>query len=237
MHRLRALRRWQKILLVLLLLLGLAVLAFVIWASQVFPAEPIARDIAKKYSVTNHDSAIVIEPSSANGRGLVFIPGAKVDPVAYEYKLSGLVDAGYTVVITKPFLNLAFFDQRSLSTFTQYAPTVKQWLVGGHSLGGVRACQYASQPGVVGLVLFGSYCINDVSVPTISLRGSNDQLTTQHDVDNAKAKLKNARYVLVDGADHAAFGDYGVQPGDGEMTTRDELVKQAITDGVMSLKL
>ena len=62
-------------------------------------------------------------------------------------------------------------------------------------LGGVRACQYASQPGVVGLVLFGSYCINDVSVPTISLRGSNDQLTTQHDVDNAKAKLKNARYV------------------------------------------
>ena len=51
--------------------------------------------------------------------GLVFIPGAKVDPWAYASILSGLVtDDDLTVVITKPWLNLAFFDLRPLSSFT-----------------------------------------------------------------------------------------------------------------------
>ncbi len=53
------------------------------------------------------------------GRRIIrFIPGAKVDPDANLYKLSGIVEAGVAVVMTRPTLNLAFFDQRMLTLFT-----------------------------------------------------------------------------------------------------------------------
>lgn len=55
-----------------------------------------------------------------------------------------MTDDEITVVITKPWLNLAFFDLRGLSTFTDLAPDVQTWMVGGHSLGGVTACQFAT---------------------------------------------------------------------------------------------
>ena len=93
----------------------------------------------ERIAITDDSAAIVLAPAGASetGAGLVFIPGAKVDPWAYAALLSGLVtDDGLTVVITTPGLNLAFFDLRPLSTFTGLAPDVGTWMVGGHSLGG-----------------------------------------------------------------------------------------------------
>lgn len=102
--------------------------------------EPLAAVRAdERIAITDDSAAIVLAPAGASetGAGLVFIPGAKVDPWAYASILLGLVtDDGLTVVITTPGLNLAFFDLRPLSTFTGLAPDVGTWVVGGHSLGG-----------------------------------------------------------------------------------------------------
>jgi len=172
--------------------------------------------------ITSTDHSIVLEPAiGASGTGLVFIPGAKVDPYAYLYKLSGIVgETGLTVVITKPTLNLAFFDTRPLSTFTNDAPEVTSWLVGGHSLGGVRACQLAELAEVDGLVLFGSYCANDLAgsgLDVLSISGSNDALSTPQKIQDAANLLPaGTEYVQIEGLNHAGFGDYGVQSGDGE---------------------
>ena len=88
--------------------------------------EPLAAVCAdERIAITDDSAAIVLAPAGASetGAGLVFIPGAKVDPWAYASILLGLVtDDGLTVVITKPWLNLAFFDLRPLSTFTDLAP-------------------------------------------------------------------------------------------------------------------
>src|SRR5690625_2257993 len=132
-------------------------------------------------SVHEDDTAIVLRPAQDEpaGMGLAFYPGAKVEATAYASRLPGVVaQGGMTVVIIKPWLDLALFDRRDLDTFTQQAPEIGSWIVGGHSLGGVRACQLA---GDADALLLGSYCASDVAgdIPALSLSGSEDGLSTQ----------------------------------------------------------
>jgi hypothetical protein len=231
----------RRILAGLAIVIVLALVAFGVWANMVMQGDREAaltvwNDPA--VSVTSTDHSIVMTPSSgATGAGLVFIPGAKVDPYAYMYKLSRIVEAGVTVVITKPTLNLAFFDLRGLSTFEDDAPAVESWAVGGHSLGGVKACMLADDPSVSAVVLFGSYCATDLSdtdLAVISISGSEDGLSTPTKIQDAAANLpSDATFIEIDGANHASFGDYGVQPGDGTATISSEQVRDRITEALV----
>ncbi|WP_010202278.1 alpha/beta hydrolase [Salinibacterium sp. PAMC 21357] len=220
-------------------LIVFAAIGILVWANVgVMQAEPDPLEkVSANPAVSLHetpDSFILSPTDGASGVGLVFIPGAKVNAEAYLYKLSGaVVESGLTVVVTKPILNLAFFDQRPLTTFTDTAPDIDSWFVGGHSLGGVRACQYAAQPDVSGLVLFASYCANDladVGTRVLSLSGSNDLLSTPDKIMNAAHLLPtNTTFFPIDGANHARFGDYGVQSGDGVADLDSSVVRDVIT--------
>lgn len=238
--RSRGRRIATRVLLGFLAFLGLVVAGFLIWAStgvmdaEAGPLSAVEDDPA--VTVTDHPEAVVMAPADGDSRrGLVFIPGAKVTAEAYMSNLSGIVEEdNITVVITKPTLNLAFFDLRPLDSFTELAPGVDQWVVGGHSLGGVKACQFADDPGVSGLVLFGSYCANDLSasaVPVLSLGGSEDLLSTPTAIQDASNKLPlSAQFIQIDGASHARFGDYGIQSGDGTATISSEEMREILTE-------
>ncbi|MFF2275675.1 alpha/beta hydrolase [Agromyces sp. NPDC058126] len=237
-----------RILIAVVSVIALLVVVFLAYAHAVMQGErPEALEAWRDDAVviTSTETGIVIEPvDGATGEGLVFIPGAKVDPYAYLYKLSGVSEAsGLTVVITKPTLNLAFFDQRPLSTFTALAPGVGDWSVGGHSLGGVRACQLAAEGAsgagdelVVGVMLFGSYCADDLAgsgLAVLSISGANDGLSTPEKVAGAAHLLPaDADFVELEGVNHADFGDYGVQPGDGVSTRDDAEVRREIAAAV-----
>lgn len=235
-------RRWIRRIGVLALVAGvLAAGGFVIWAESPMRAEaaPLAA-VRADTAITYRDdgSAVLLLPKRPSGVGLVLLSGARVDAPAYAAKLAGLADAGVTVEIVRPVLNFAIFETRSLASFEALAPEVDSWLVGGHSLGGVKACQYAAEKGVAGLVLLGSYCANDLSstsLPVLSIGGSRDGLSTP-------AKIAAARHLLpagaameqISGSVHGQFGDYGVQPGDGTPTVSDAVVKAAITEDVLA---
>ncbi|MFE6997692.1 alpha/beta hydrolase [Microbacterium sp. NPDC057659] len=240
--RRRRVLRW-----VLWSLLGLVVLVVggtVIWSQvgvmQAEP-EPLAAAEANPALTIDDDAAagIVLAPADGGSEvGLVFIPGAKVQPEAYISKLQDLAaEDGITVVITRPWLNLAFFDLRGLDAFTSAAPGIDTWMVGGHSLGGVRSCQLA--PDADALVLFGSYCANDLSdsdLPALSLSGSEDGLSTPQKIADARHLLpEDAEMVEIDGASHASFGDYGPQDGDGTPTISDEDMRRQLAEPIGSL--
>tara|TARA_B100000519_G_scaffold71913_1_gene61889 strand:+ start:884 stop:1606 length:723 start_codon:yes stop_codon:yes gene_type:complete len=224
------------------LALGVAALGgAVIWAANPMPAEPeplaaVAAD--PSLTVIDGDGVIVLDPAEPSGVGLVFLPGARVAPAAYESKLSALADDGITVVIAEVPLNFAILETRDLDTLTASAPAVDTWYLGGHSLGGVRACQYAadSLDRVAGLVLFGSYCASDLSdsgLDVLSLAGENDGLSTAEKIADAADLLPaDTEFVEIPGATHAQFGDYGTQPGDGEATTTDAEVRAAIAASI-----
>lgn len=211
--------------------------AFLVYANQVMPGERAAaltvwRD--DRVAVRDAGDSVVMTPTGASdGVGVVFIPGAKVDPYAYMVTFRDVVAAGTTVVITKPTLNLAFFDTRPLSTFEAHAPGVTTWAVGGHSLGGVRACQLAETGETRGLLLLGSYCANDLAssgVDVLSLAGSRDGLSTPAKVGAARKFLpSDASMVTIRGASHASFGAYGKQPGDNTPTLSRAAVDRQIT--------
>ena len=222
----------------------LVVVGVLVWANIVMQGDR-ARAIEvwtnDAVAVTSTEHSVVMVPAGvASGTGLVFIPGAKVDPYAYMYKLSEIVErTGATIVITKPTLNLAFFDQRPLATFTSDAPGVDRWFVGGHSLGGVRACMLADDPAVSGLVLFGSYCANDLTasgLEVLSIAGSRDGLSTPEKIADARGMLPaDADLVEIEGLNHAGFGDYGVQPGDKTATIPTGQQRDEITDALATV--
>lgn len=216
---------------------------FLIWANTPYRADRAATlEVFRNgdITVTSVDEGILMQPSAdnvdapENAVGLIFVPGARVDPYAYMFQLSGVVEEhGVTVLITKPTLNLAFFDFRGVDDFTTAAPEIDRWFVGGHSLGGVRACLMTPDAELEGLVLFGSYCANDVSdsgLTVLSIAGENDLLSDLATIEEAAPLLPaDAQFVVIDGANHASFGDYGVQSGDGERTITSEEMRVELT--------
>ena len=215
----------------------LAAVGFVVWAEHPMEAEPgplaaVRADAALTYR--DAGEAVVLTPDSPDGTGLVFLAGARVDAAAYAATFQGLADAGTTVVIVRPVLNFAIVENRPLAGFEALAPrSVDRWFIGGHSLGGVRACQYAADGDVAGLVLLGSYCAVDLSgddLPVLSLGGARDGLSTPQKIADARHLLPtDARLIQIPGAVHAQFGAYGDQPGDGTPTATDAAVRAEIT--------
>ncbi|WP_404443490.1 alpha/beta hydrolase [Microbacterium marinum] len=224
-------------------LLVAGVVGIVIWSQVgVMDAEAGAWDEVRqddRIAISDTGGNVVLSRAEGESEiGLVFVPGAKVQAEAYAAKLSELVTEGaMAVVITRPWLNLAFFDPRPLSAFTDAVPDVDTWLVGGHSLGGVRACQLSGDAD--GLVLFASYCSNDVSdsgLPVLSISGSEDGLSTPEKIRDAAPLLPaDAEFVEVPGAAHASFGDYGPQAGDGTPSIEDADMTAEITASVAGL--
>ena len=104
--------------------------------------------------------------------------------------------------------------------------------MGGHSLGGVKACQLAEDAGQ--LILFASYCATDISetsVDVLSIAGSEDGLSTPQKIADDRHLLPaDAELVEIAGASHSSFGDYGLQPGDGTPTISDEDMIAQITE-------
>jgi pimeloyl-ACP methyl ester carboxylesterase len=234
-----------------LALLVVGIGSFLAWASSPMPPEPGPLASARtdgSFTLTESDDGVVLAPKNPNGTGLVFLAGARVDPAAYANKLAGIADAGTTVVIARPTLNFAIFETRPLSVFEGLATGVTRWYVGGHSLGGVRACQYAADAQrssgtagtVAGVIFFGSYCAADLSstgLPVLTLSATHDGLSTPAKIAAAAHLLPaDAQLVELPGATHAQFGDYGLQPGDGTAAAgaSDARAKREITAAVIA---
>lgn len=151
--------------------------------------------------------------------GLVFFPGARVDPRAYADILRPVVDAGYLVIVVKPPFNLALPNGGQPDLVVKNHPEIRYWAAGGHSLGGAAAASFADTHPVVGLLLYASYPRSELvrnDLITTSIYGSEDHLITPGDIAEGKRNLPEAtNYVVVEGGIHAYFGDYGEPPGDG----------------------
>ena len=202
------------------------VVTFLTWFHIVLPADRGSVDAAfadERIRVSLSSGLITAAPASGDTTtGMVFYPGAKVDPYAYLPALQELVAEGLTVVIVEPLFNMALFDLTPLEEATATAPSVTNWWVGGHSLGGVKACMVAEEEAIQGLVLLASFCANDLSssdLQVIQLLGDRDDLTDMSAVEEAASLLpEGTQQTILDGANHASFGAYGPQSGDGEAT-------------------
>lgn len=220
-----------------------ALLGALVWLQPLAATGPaVAAMTAPGPMVTASATAITIQPRERADLGLVFQPGAKVDPRAYVPLLREVSRAGVLVVIVKQPYDIGFLAIDAPSSILAAHPGIRAWAVGGHSLGGVAASAYAgAHPArVSGLVLWASYpagsLTDDNRLHVASIFGSNDTLATPVEVHASRARLPRAtRFVEIVGGIHAYFGDYGPQPGDGAAATPREQAQDQIVAATVQL--
>ena len=139
-------------------------------------------------------------------------------------------------------LNLAFFDLNAAQPVFAAHPEIQHWVVGGHSLGGVASALFAKDhPEIEGLIFWASYPADDSlknsNIKALSIYGTNDMAGMEKFAETKKLMPQDTQFVVIDGGNHAQFGDYGPQPGDKTATiSRAEQQKQVVEASVNFLR-
>ncbi|MBD7907734.1 alpha/beta family hydrolase [Sporosarcina gallistercoris] len=215
-----------KILIGIAALLLIAVAGFFIFVSTSYEAIPSAKKSLQSDDqlIVKEEGNILFEPvSEARDIGFIFYPGAKVEAPAYAKMAKEIAAKGYPVLLADLPFNLAILSPDRADEIISDHPEIKRWVIGGHSLGGVMAADYALEhEEIEGLVLLASYPqsktdLSDSSLKVLSLWGSNDKVADLEKVKGAKSMMpSDAEFIGIEGGNHGGFGEYGHQKGDGE---------------------
>lgn len=172
------------------------------------------------------DGSIAYIPSEISA-GFIFYPGGKVEHSAYEPLMMACARRGILSVVVEVPFRLAVFDINAADGIQELYPEVEKWYIGGHSLGGSMAASYLADhvDAYDGLVLLASYSTVDLTqsnLEILSLYGDQDGVLNlekyQAYLPNINADSKALTETIIEGGNHAFFGMYGEQSGDGEGT-------------------
>ena len=218
---------FKRVLWGLLIVVVVFVLGFVVWAEN--PLGPASEALSalesdSKVSVTV-DKYITFKPVDMEPTtGFIFYPGGRVDYRSYAAPLRAIAEQGYLVVLVPVRLNLAFFDINAGDPVFSMYPEIQYWVTGGHSLGGVASALFAKNhlDEIEGLVFWASYpadeSLNNSDLKMLSIYGTNDMAGMEIFDEKKPLLTADAEYVVIDGGNHAQFGNYGPQPGDNAAT-------------------
>lgn len=210
-------------------------IVFGVYVSQYYHSKSTFAEYQKKYKVdiSEENSVITLKGVNENGIGIIFYPGGKVEYTAYIPLLAQLAEQGYDCYLPKMPCNLAVFGINKADKIIATHTDVKKWYIAGHSLGGAMASSYASKNSdkLAGIIFLGAYPASDLSqtkLAMLSIVGTKDQVVNRDKLESSKSNApKDAKYHTLEGGNHADYGDYGVQKGDGEATiTREEQIGQ-----------
>lgn len=105
---------------------------------------------------------------------------------------------------------MAIFNSDAADEIFEKVPYVESWYIGGHSMGGAMASKYASEnrEKVQGLILLGAYLYGDYPPEkALTIYGSLN-LSVGEKIDYKE------NVVIIEGGNHAQFGNYGEQRDD-----------------------
>lgn len=182
-------------------------------------------------SVVKQSNGLLLD-GPGNDSALIFYPGAKVEYTSYLPMFSDLASHGVDCYLLEMPFNIAFFASDSADSVIDNS-SYSHYYVSGHSLGGVVASSFANKSDEVdGLILFAAYPTEDISIPVLSIYGSQDKVLNMEKYNESKHLIKgNFTECIIDGANHEQFGYYGNQSGDGKATiTPQNQQKQSVSE-------
>jgi hypothetical protein len=221
-------RHWRSLAALALVVVGIVLVVGLVWLNDL--ADPTVEATAAMGSdaavSVSSDGDIEFQPAEPATTGFILYPGARVAPEAYAPLARAIAEAGHLAVITPMPFGLAVLSPDAAAGVIADHPATARWVVGGHSPGGAMAAQYAAghEDLVDDLVLWAAYpaegtdlSATDLAVASIS--ASEDGLASPEEIAASAARLPaDTSFVEIEGGNHAGFGSYGAQSGDGEAT-------------------
>lgn len=228
----------KKFLLFVWIVIFFACASFLLWTQFYYHAETDALSRVMnnaEVSISEEKKTITITPLNKNLKyTFIFYPWAKVDAHSYLAKLWKIAtDNSVKIIISKPLFHLQIFDINAAADISW-----ENIIIGGHSLGGSMACEYAANHSnnISGMILFWAYCNADISelwIEALILSASHDEILSPSKIESYRHNLgADNTFFILDGSVHAQFWDYGPQKGDGTSTLTDKEVITQISEQI-----
>lgn len=211
-----------------------------IYLSDYYRADAVAESAmayqGEDVEIEENGTLISFIPKSAVA-GMIFYPGGKVQREAYAPLMLACAQRGVLCVLVKMPGNLAVLKPNAAAGIQEKYPQIKNWYIGGHSLGGAMAANYVSRhtEEYQGLILLAAYSTSDLSqtgLKVLSIYGSEDGVLNRKSYEKNRTKLpEKFTETVIEGGCHGYFGCYGMQKGDGTPTiTNEEQIRQTAED-------
>ena len=212
-----------------IIIAAVLLLSSLIYISDVYPASEEVQGYlsgSEDVKVVHIKEGLFLDGKGSRG-ALVFYPGGKVEYTAYLPLLHSIAASGTDCFLVKMPVNLAILGKdRADGIIRRY--DYRNWYIGGHSLGGVAAAMYAADHELDGLIMLAAYPTDPEDEPALELYGSEDAILNMEKRKAGDQYLPQGSVIEeINGGNHAQFGNYGVQKGDGEAKiTREEQQRQ-----------
>ena len=216
-------KHFKRIIISAVVVCALCYGALALYASDFYRSDAMAAAALKSddtVSVEITDDMAIFRPENIEA-GFVFYPGGKVEYTAYAPLMYKLAQNNIACIITEMPFNLAVMDVDAADKACEIIADVDSWYIGGHSLGGSMAAAFAADSDIRfdGLVLLASYSTADLSqkdTEVISIYGTEDGVLNMEKYQQYYSNLpEDTVEFVIEGGNHAQFGSYGAQKGDG----------------------
>ena len=226
-------KAFKNIAVIFMLLIVVTGIVFYLYTRDYYHAE------AQNFVAAEETKDYIIYGERDSECGLIFYPGAKVEECAYAPILSMLADNGICCVVVKMPFHLAVLHSDAAKQVVAEIPTIENWYIGGHSLGGAMAADYAATyrsekmqgKNFKGLILLAAYPTKEIYMPVLSIYGSEDNVLNHEKYQSTRAYANSLTEYVLEGGNHAYFGNYGEQKGDGKAAiTKEEQWQETVDD-------
>jgi pimeloyl-ACP methyl ester carboxylesterase len=137
--------------------------------------------------------------------------------------MKDLQSNGINAFLVSMPVNLAVFDADKAQDVIALNPQIETWILAGHSLGGAMAFdEFSKHPETyAGLVLLAAYPLTETDRDVLIIGATNDKVLDREKLDGFDVDW-------IEGGNHAQFGDYGDQAGDGGATITEAQQRQHV---------
>lgn len=218
-------RKIKKGLLIAFAVFLVIAVAFGLYAGDYYHAEleaiqELSLEVEYERMERLEDGSLVFCPAEYDS-AVIFYPGGKVEALAYIPLMEHCAREGMLAVLMPMPFNLAVLAKDAAASIPEQFPEVEHWYMAGHSLGGSMAASFAAEntAWVEGVILLAAYSTEPLEIPVLSIRGSEDGVLNMEKYEKYRTNLPaDFEEHILEGGNHAGFGFYGPQEGDGTAT-------------------
>lgn len=194
---------------------------------------------ASDYTIDEFKHGIFIDGSGSKD-AVIFYPGAKVEYTAYLPLCVKLAEQGVDCFLVKMPFHLAILGMNKAGNIMD-SYSYDNWYLAGHSLGGAMAAEYVAKnvEEFAGLIMLAAYPTKELAseeLKVISIYGNKDNVLNKENLEAGKEFVpEHYTEIGLGGANHAGFGNYGPQAGDGEATMEREKQQDMTVTYIMKM--